>query len=261
MRRFLAFLLSAAALAFAGLATPGPIFAAVCDGSTTSLGDGGFEVPGAPVGYIALPGPNEMPPWQTTDSNFEIWGDGFNGVPAGEGGSFAELNANIAGTLYQDVITTPGQTMHWSLLHRAREGTDVMQVLIGDANAADPTGSAGWDFTSPDISDDTTAWGAHSGDYVVPTGQTCTRFAFRAVSSGANDPSFGNFLDAVAFSIPVPPTPRPTVHITQPPTDAVVARSRPESGAVAIAAALLALAGVAGAGAWLGRARLARRRR
>ena len=217
MSRTIARLVMAATLIVTMHVAAVPAQAAVCDGSSTSLGDGGFEVPGAPDGGIALPAPDEMPPWQTTDSNFEVWGDGFQGVPAGEGASFVELNANIPGTLYQDVITTPGETMHWSLLHHARIGIDVMHVLIGDANVADPVSDTGWNFTSPDLSDDTTAWGAHSGDYIVPDGQTCTRFAFRAVSSGAGSDSFGNLLDAVAFSIPVEPT--PTIHITQPPTD------------------------------------------
>ena len=84
-----------------------------------------------------------VPPWQTTDGagEIEIWGTGFHGVPAGEGNAFAELNANTAGTLYQDVISTPGATMSWTLLHRAREGDDTMQVLIGDANVADVNGA------------------------------------------------------------------------------------------------------------------------
>jgi hypothetical protein len=200
-----------------------PVLAAVCDTSTTALVNGGFEDPGTGANNVELYDAAQVPPWATTDifNAIEIWGDGFDGVPAAEGGSFAELNANSPGTLYQDVVTTPGQTMHWSLQHRARIGTDVMQVLIGDANTADPTGSTGWDFTSADLSDDTTAWGTHEGDYVVPAGQTCTRFAFRAVSSGAGDPSFGNLLDAVGFSIPGAPTPAPTTAptVTEPPTD------------------------------------------
>jgi outer membrane biosynthesis protein TonB len=46
----------------------------------------------------------------------------------------------------------------------------------------------------------------------VPPGQTCTRFAFRAVSSGVGRPSYGNFLDGVGFivTIPADPTPTPT---------------------------------------------------
>jgi hypothetical protein len=222
-RTILRVLLAAGLVVGANAVAVAPAFAAVCDGSGSALANGGFEVPGVAAGDEAPFPAAQVPPWQTTDviGQIEIWGDGFQGVPAGEGVDFAEINANSAGTLYQDVVTTPGQTMHWSLLHRARIGTDVMHVLIGDANTADPASDTGWDFISADISDDTTAWGAHEGDYVVPAGQTCTRFAFRAVSSGAGDPSFGNFLDAVGFSIPVPPTPtpHPTLHVTEPPTD------------------------------------------
>jgi hypothetical protein len=230
--------------ALAALAAP-----AACDGATTALRNGGFETPGTDPDTFQLYDASLVPPWQTTDvaGQIEIWGDTFNGVPAAEGGSFAELNANSAGTLYQDVITTPGQTMHWSLVHRARAGTDVMQVLIGDANSADPNSATGWDFTSPDLSDDTTAWGTHSGDYVVPAGQTCTRFGFRAVSSGAGDDSFGNFLDAVGFSIPIAPSARPSIHVTQPPTDG--AGGTPfvdrESGGPLPAAVLVVAAAVA----------------
>ncbi|WP_026508904.1 DUF7601 domain-containing protein [Butyrivibrio sp. MC2013] len=39
----------------------------------------------------------------------------------GEGNNyFAELNAEAAGTLYQDMITAPGSTLNWSISHRAR---------------------------------------------------------------------------------------------------------------------------------------------
>lgn len=251
------------AVAAAAHASAAPALAAACDGSTTALGNGGFEDPGAPAqDFILLPAAS-VPPWQTTDvaGEIELWGDGFDGVPAAEGGSFAELNANSAGTLYQDVVTTPGQTMHWTLLHRARVGTDVMQVLIGDANTADPNGATGWDFTSEDLADDTTAWGTHTGDYVVPAGQTCTRFAFRAVSSGAGIDSYGNFLDAVAFSIPVPPSAAPTIHITQPPTDlaatAPLHHSEPAGSLPALLSVCIAGAAVAFA-AW--RVRRPRRR-
>lgn len=253
MSRSTARLLIVVVLLAGGHLAASPVQAAACDGSTDALVNGGFEDPGVAPGTFTLFPATSVPPWQTTDvaDQIEIWGDGFNDVPAGEGASFAEINANSAGTLYQDVVTTPGETMHWTLLHRARIGTDVMAVLIGDATTADPTGPSGWDFTSPDLSDDTTAWGSHAGDYVVPTGQTCTRFAFRAVSSGAGAESFGNFLDAVAFSIPAPPTsaptPAPTVRITEPPTDAaaIEAARTADPGWPAILLTLATAAGLA----------------
>jgi uncharacterized repeat protein (TIGR01451 family) len=122
----------------------------------------------------------------------EFWHSGFNGVPAAEGDQFVELNANEVSTLFQDVTTVPGETLRWSLQHRGRLGTDTLRVLIGDP--AGPLVQAG-----PDISDDDTAWGAHEGTYLVPAGQTTTRFAFESVSAAGGDPTFGNFLDAVTF--------------------------------------------------------------
>ena len=53
-----------------------------------------------------------------------------------------------------------------------------MRVLIGDAGTADVMSDEGWNFISDDLVDGTTAWGEHSNSYVVPEGQTCTRFAF-----------------------------------------------------------------------------------
>jgi hypothetical protein len=185
----------------------------------------------------------------------EIWGDGFGGVPAHEGLVFAELNANSAGTLYQDVVTTPGATMTWTLFHRARDGADTMRVLIGDATTADVLTDDGWNSISDDLVDDTSAWGEHSDSYVVPDGQTCTRFGFRAVSAGSGNASVGNFLDAIAFSIGIPvavtPAPSPThaavgatsrPNVTPPPTDSLVGRSTITAGLGAVLVALGSLA-------------------
>ncbi len=245
-----------------------PALAAVCDGAGTSLGNGDFETPLVPAdSYVQLPAAS-VPPWQTTDGAglIELWGDGYLGVPAGHGSNFAEINATTAGTLYQDVVSTPGSTMSWSLLHRGRGGDDVMQVLIGDANVADVTGTTGWNYLSPDLTDGITAWGSHTADYVVPAGQTCTRFAFRAVSTGSGDPSIGNFLDDVGFTvtIPAPPTPRPTGKptITPPPTATMipVADADRDDGSF-INVLVVTLAALAGLGALESRIRRSRRRR
>jgi hypothetical protein len=188
--------------------------AAPCGAGSAALGNGGFESPGVEPGTYTLEAAADVAPWQTTDvaGQIEIWGDGFLGVPAQEGASFAELNANSPGTLYQDVVTSPGATMTWTLHHRGREGTDTMKVLVGDAATADVNGDDGWNATSDDLVDDTSAWGEHSDTYVVPAGQTCTRFGFRAVSTSGGNPSVGNLLDGISFevSIPADPTAKPT---------------------------------------------------
>jgi hypothetical protein len=192
--------------------------ATTCGAGSTSLGNGGFESPGVEAGTYTLEVAADVAPWQTTDvaDQIEIWGDGFLGFPAQEGTSFAELNANSPGTLYQDVVTTPGATMTWTLHHRGREGTDTMKVLVGDAATADVNGDDGWNASSDDLVDDTSAWGEHSDTYVVPAGQTCTRFGFRAVSTSGGNPSVGNLLDGISFAVSIPakptatPTPKPT---------------------------------------------------
>jgi hypothetical protein len=221
--------------------------------------NGGFETPVVAADTYTLFPAASVPPWQTTDGlgQIEIWGTGFLGVPAAAGNAFAELNANTAGTLYQDVISTPGSTMSWSLLHRAREGDDTMQVLIGDANVADVSGATGWDYISPDLTDGTAAWGAHGADYVVPAGQTCTRLAFRAVSTGCGGPAVGNFLDEVGFTVTLAPDPEPdpTTQITPPPTDTIATSAPTDGGAPLAGVAIFVLAALAGLGGLLARTR------
>jgi hypothetical protein len=214
-RRIVAVTALLPSILFGALLTASPV-AAACGG--VALQNGGFETPGVPAGTYAQFDASQVPPWQTTDGagEIEIWGDGFLGVPAPEGANFAELNATTAGTLYQDVTSTSGEVMTWSLLHRGRDGDDTMHVLIGDATTADVNSDTGWDFISGDFTEGNTAWGVRTGQYTVPAGRTCTRFAFRAVSTAGGNPSVGNLLDDVRFSVAVPPTPAPT----PPPTDA-----------------------------------------
>ncbi len=179
----------------ADVALPEPA-AAVQDpttcGDAAALVNGGFEEPKVSNGQYGLFAEGNVPGWSTTDSRnrIEIWSDGFNDIPAAEGSQFAELNAYSAGTLSQDVATTPGQSLSWSLDHRGRRGTDVMRVLIGPPGDLVQSG--------PDISDGQ-EWGQHSGAYIVPEGQTTTRFAFQAVSSSDGNVAVGNLLDNITF--------------------------------------------------------------
>lgn len=164
-----------------------------CQG-TVALTNGGFEAPAIGNATYRLLPEAQVPGWNTTDSlrQIELWSSGFQGVPAAAGRQFAELNANSPSRLFQDVATTPGQTLSWSLKHRGRSGTDVMRVMIGA-----PTGTLVQ--SGPTLSDGTSAWGSHTGTYTVPAGQTMTRFAFEAVSSAGGNASVGNFLDDITF--------------------------------------------------------------
>lgn len=170
--------------------------AASCPPAPSELENNGFETPLMTTSTYQIVDQSTVPGWSTTaaDGKMELWKSGFGGVPAAEGNQFAELNANLVSTLYQDIPTTPGQTLVWSLSHRGRNGVDTMNVRIGA-----PGSSLSIEAT---VSDGNTAWGRHSGTYTIPAGQTVTRFAFESVSAAGGNPSIGNFLDAISFGTP-----------------------------------------------------------
>jgi hypothetical protein len=183
-----------------------------CTDTPVNLANGSFETPPVATIDYNIPDASTNPSvgWRTTatDHMLEFWrsGNGPGAVPAADGQQFAELNANQVSTLYQDLPTVPGSRLTWSLYHRGRLGTDVMRVLIGAPGAISaqtPTGAS-----SPDISDGNTAWGYYSGVYLVPPGQTVTRFAFDSVSAAGGTPTAGNFIDGATFGTPsCPPAP------------------------------------------------------
>jgi uncharacterized repeat protein (TIGR01451 family)/LPXTG-motif cell wall-anchored protein len=200
MRLILAVALVASGLAVsvATLGTDAPVAqaATTCPPSPSQLDNGGFEAPVIPNNTYRQLDAAVVPGWSTTatDNKIELWSTPFGGVTAYEGRQFAELNATQASALYQDLPTTPGQTLTWSLAHRARQGTDTMRVVIGQPGAPGVENAR--------FSDTTAGWGRHTGTYVVPANQTITRFAFEAVSTGSGNPAVGNFLDDISFGTP-----------------------------------------------------------
>lgn len=144
---------------------------------------------------VNLPGTNAqldaslVDGWNTTaiDNKIEIWRDGFLGHPAYSGTFFAELNATQPSALYQDVETTEGEIIKWGFAHRGRVTAETMQLKIGPPDG--PYEIIG-DFT-----DGPTAWRYYSGEYIVPDGQTDTRFLFSAVDLNAA----ANLIDAPSF--------------------------------------------------------------
>lgn len=157
-----------------------------------------------------------------------------------DGQQFAELNCEAYGALYQDVLTAPGTTLHWSLAHRARGrgmqdsmalliapvdvAAQITDILAGVSSEDDNKGLLvrqaldrtvqynGEDvpirsfMVGGEITDGSDQWGVHSGDYTVRAGQYVSRFFFLALSSGKGDRREGNLLDKVWFSTePAPP--------------------------------------------------------
>ncbi len=202
-----AVLLAVVALTAVGRPEPASAAPTTCPAGI-SLPNGDFEAPDVPAGPgHDISDTDADAAWRTTatDHQIEYWANGSgstasNGnlaIEAESGSQWVELNATQASTLYQDVPTVPGQVMRWSLWHRARYtgtpgGQDVMSVLIGSTTSQVQQGG--------DISDGPQAWVNHTGSYVVPPGQTTTRFAFKAVSTSSGNTTVGNFLDDVVFS-------------------------------------------------------------
>lgn len=137
-----------------------------------------------------------VPGWSTTASDgvIELWSNVVQGRTAFEGRQFAELNAFLVSTFFQNIATTPGQVVFWRLAHRGRLGVDTMALQIG-APGQPPN------FTQQ-MTDGNTAWGVYTGTYTVPAGQTLTRFAFVSVSAAGGSQSVGNFLDGIFFGTP-----------------------------------------------------------
>ncbi len=165
---------------------------------TSTLKNGGFETPAIPnATYRIMPTTTTGLEWKNTaENNIELWSTGYSNssggkVTAAEGRQLAELNANKAGTLYQDLPTTPGTTMRWHLKHRGRAGADTMRVMIGTPGDLKQSG--------PELTTDNKGWVQYTDSYKIPAGQTTTRFAFQAVRT-ASSISVGNFLDDIVFT-------------------------------------------------------------
>lgn len=203
MRRFL-YLFVAACLMASGLTlitdsteVPTASAATSCPPPASQLVNASFEAPVLTNNTYQQLKDWDVPGWTTTASDqlIEIWKSGFNGVPAAAGLQFAEINATQVATLYQEIPTTPGQTLTWALSHRGRQGVDTMHVEIGNTSGV-------VNYTSGTISDGNTAWGRHAGTYTVPAGQYITQFAFVADTTHGGNKSIGNFLDDISFGTP-----------------------------------------------------------
>ena len=206
---------------------------------SAKLLNGSFETPSIKSSYWSQLSVNTSGLiWKTTavGDGIEIVrassGNLFFGVStAPDGNQFAELNCEQEGSLYQDVMTVPGETLNWSFAHRARlqsywqdihyyEGEDTMALVIMDATkfgttiqtqedilevVADPTTYGAYVLTNSAGG----SWETVSGNYVVPKDQYMTRFFFVSISAASGNKTVGNLIDNVKFSsekTPVPDT-------------------------------------------------------
>lgn len=150
-----------------------------------ALENGSFEEPlQAGTGYILLL-QDDVPGWGTTapDEFIELWFGGFLATAA-DGGQLAELNANYASTLYQDVATAPGDVYLYRFAHQGRDGLDTMRFSLSGVEVTTAADMPG-------------AWGAYGG--VIVISDALTSFQFESISSACGA-SCGNLLDDIAFT-------------------------------------------------------------
>ena len=143
----------------------------------------------------------------------------YGTAAAADGEQFAELNCEKDGALYQDVLTTPGETLNYSLWHRARGGNsyndtekDTMYVLImSTALAKDITTQDKVLEVMSNLSNyngavvvpytDAEKWTQHVGSYTVTNPeQYSTRFFFVSGDCASGSNTEGNFLDNIQFT-------------------------------------------------------------
>lgn len=180
--------LAGASLAVALLATTAPAGAQ----SNRSIINGGFEQPPVPAGANAIISEDQIPGWETSasDGAMELWGTGFQGVPAFAGNQFAELNANQVATLFQPLCLVPGDTVNWSFAHRGRSGVDTIRLTIGTD-----------EITT--VSTGNTDWSVNAGTYTPTlTASAPVQFFFESIDAAGGSQGAGNFLDEVQIVLP-----------------------------------------------------------
>ena len=121
-------------------------FAAAAE-DNRKLQNGSFEEGPTFTGNYSQPDQSAVPSWNTTAfqgkielfrKNYNIYINGVTLNPT-NGTYAAELNADEESTLYQNVKTTPSSVYEWGLDHGARNGKDIMALVIGPKQSVDPS--------------------------------------------------------------------------------------------------------------------------
>jgi uncharacterized repeat protein (TIGR01451 family) len=158
------------------------VVAGELDAQARTVLNRGFEAPVLSVDWRGVPDV-DVPGWFSPDGVIELWRSGFNGVPAIEGGQFAEANANSPSGFWQDVCLVAGESVPWRFFHRGRAGVDSMRVTLDGVEIAR-------------VGTGTGAWVEYTGTFVAPTSGPA-RVQFTPLNPG----SLGNFVDDVVFDL------------------------------------------------------------
>ena len=127
-----------------------PLTAAAEDTSNNrKLQNGSFEEGQTFTDTYQQPDQSAVPSWSTTafQGKIELFRDNPNTyltnpnvrLTPTNGTYAAELNADEESTLYQNVKTTPSSVYEWGLDHGARNGKDIMALVIGPKQSVNPS--------------------------------------------------------------------------------------------------------------------------
>ena len=125
----------------------GFVYAADDTSDNRKLQNGSFEEGQTFTGDYSQPDQSAVPSWSTTAfqgkielfrKNTNTYITGVQLVPT-DGNYAAELNADEESTLYQNVKTSPSSVYEWGLDHGARNGTDIMALVIGPKQSVNPS--------------------------------------------------------------------------------------------------------------------------
>lgn len=173
-------------------------------------------------------------------SEFSVTRDEMYNSEISYGNQFAELNCENYGTLYQDILTTPGSVCCWDLDHAGRKSQNAMYVVAmamedakthtsqeqleqfvnsvyinknakdayeeGFNTTIDGATATVWKVTSPSQCGQ---WEHHSGKYNVPEENNSdgtdknylTRFFFISLEGHDGNQTIGNLLDNISFEM------------------------------------------------------------
>ncbi|KAA0126380.1 hypothetical protein FY557_17840 [Chryseobacterium sp. SN22] len=125
----------------------------------------------------------------------EVWGTGFNGIPAAQGTNFVELNAYQASMIYQNMYLSNGDDINYSFRHRARGATsEQAAMVIEDENEVNIA-----TVHTTTLPSSTAAWSVNQGSYTFTGATGIYRVGFRALNS--SNAGFGNLLDDIRVSL------------------------------------------------------------
>jgi hypothetical protein len=168
---------------------------------------------------------------QTPGPLIEIWATTFSSVAARHGQQFAELNAEAASRIYQNVCLASGELVGWRFSHRGRQSAttdDVTEFRIGATAATNRvvragtqndggggvvtcygTSSADGNVSSNSCTSTAASngWRDYSGQFTWQGTTGTQAIGFEAVSA-AGGATIGNFIDDIQMTL------RPFVELT-----------------------------------------------